>query len=187
MFRSMHVCEKSVAWGHYGGNRVHVDLLCDIPRLYNFLLAGDSHEVVRADLENAFVINEKGVSDARPTFHPYISIHVPTAFSWTKPSSSLKTDSSIVCQRKGEMLSVFGVEHYNHWPGRWCKWRGKQIFWSHLQSPLHWSPGLPAWRWIIGLCQKKCIIWACISFVFTWACICCQNTLNWHISSRSAR
>merc|ERR1719282_597127 len=46
----MHVCENSVAWGHYGGNRVHVDLLCNIPRLDDLFLARDSHEVVRAHL-----------------------------------------------------------------------------------------------------------------------------------------
>ena len=42
--------ESSVAGGHDGGNRVHIDLLRNIPGLDDLLLAGHRHEVVGAHL-----------------------------------------------------------------------------------------------------------------------------------------
>merc|ERR1712037_952161 len=50
MLGSLDGCESSVAGCHDAGNRVHINLFSDVPRLDDLLLAGYSDQVVRANL-----------------------------------------------------------------------------------------------------------------------------------------
>ena len=80
MLGSLDGCESSVAGCHDAGNRVHINLFSDVPRLDDLLLAGYSDQVVRANLGETMKPSSRARS-IEQTFHPYISIQVPTAFS----------------------------------------------------------------------------------------------------------
>ena len=65
--------ESSVARGHDGGYRVHINLLRDVPRLDDLLLAGYRHEVVRAHLGQAKLLEQSRKRTNLPAVELYPS------------------------------------------------------------------------------------------------------------------